>query len=174
MKIGLCSDSHDNLPNLEKAVSLFRNQGVETILHCGDFVAPFTVEVLRKAGCPVYGIFGNCDGERQGLKEKFTEIGEIFSEPHLFTFDKFRVVAMHHPHWVEAFANRELADLVVYGHLHKLSVENRPPWIINPGEVFGRLSSGPTVVVFDTIRNEPDILHLDQFTILPEPEGSGK
>lgn len=161
MKIGFCSDSHDHLANLENAMKVFKERGVQAIVHSGDFVAPFTIDTLKLGGCPVYGVYGNCDGERAGLKKRFEEIGEIFREPHIYNFDGLRVVVMHHPDWVEAFANPELADIVVHGHTHEARMEHRPPWVINPGEVFGRLSAGPTVMIFDTEAGKPELISLN-------------
>ena len=164
MKLGFCTDSHDRLENLRKAMLEFHRREVEAVIHCGDFVAPFTVDALKLAECPVYGIYGNCDGERAGLKQRFRELqppSAIFNEPHLFQFGNTTVAAMHHPDWLDAFARPELADIVVYGHLHKLHIEHRPPWIINPGEVFG-LKGEPTVVCFDTVLGKPEVIHLDK------------
>ncbi len=164
MKIGICSDSHDNLPNLQKAMLEFQRRGVEAVIHAGDFVAPFTIDSLKMAKCPVYGVFGNCDGERLGLTNRFAEIGEIQTEPHICEIAGLKIVVMHHPHWVEAFAHESLADIIIYGHLHKLALEKRPPWIINPGEVFGRLSGAATVVLFDTELNKPEVIDLDRLS----------
>ncbi|HCL90984.1 MAG TPA: YfcE family phosphodiesterase, partial [Candidatus Atribacteria bacterium] len=42
MKIGIISDTHDNLPKIKKAVGIFNREKVELVLHAGDFVSPFT------------------------------------------------------------------------------------------------------------------------------------
>jgi len=39
MIIGIISDTHDNLPEIEKAVKLFNQKKVGFVLHAGDFVA---------------------------------------------------------------------------------------------------------------------------------------
>lgn len=69
---------------------------------------------------------------------------------------------MHHPEGVTAFNSPELADIIVHGHTHELRIEGGrgTPWIINPGEVYGRLSAGPSVVVFDTETGEPEVIWL--------------
>ena len=46
MKIGVFSDSHDNVPMVKKAVELFNNEGVELVIHAGDFIAPFVVAAM--------------------------------------------------------------------------------------------------------------------------------
>ena len=161
MKIGICSDSHDHVHHMELAIAAFKEKGVEAIIHAGDFVAPFMVETLREAGVPVHGVYGNCDGEKAGLARQFEGLGELHREPHIFELGGKRLVVMHHPEWVSAFAHPELADVVIHGHTHELFVEKRDVWIVNPGEVFGRRSkNGPTVAVYDTDRDEIEILHL--------------
>jgi uncharacterized protein len=164
MKIGICSDSHDHIPHLEKAMREFARRGAEAVIHAGDFVAPFTIDALKLANCPVYGVYGNCDGEHQGLVRRIAEVGgEVNVEPHLYELAGTRFVVMHHPEWVTAFAQPELADVVIHGHTHELRIEKKgATWIINPGEVFGRLSKGPSVVWFDTEVNEPEVIWLDE------------
>jgi putative phosphoesterase len=164
VKIGICSDSHDNLANLEKAMREFARHKVEAVLHAGDFVAPFTVDAMKLAGCPVFGVFGNCDGERPGLAERVAEElkGEVNREPHLYELGGKRFVMMHHPEWVDAFARPELADVVIHGHTHELRVETRDgSLVLNPGEVFGRLSAGASIVVYDTDTGEPEVIWLN-------------
>ena len=66
MKIGVLSDSHDNVPMVKKAVELFNSEGVELVIHAGDFIAPFVVAAMGDLKCRVVGVFGNNDGERIG------------------------------------------------------------------------------------------------------------
>ena len=63
MKICIISDSHDNRPLLEAAVRDAKAHGAEVILHCGDVVAPSTLEVIRPFNLPVHVIHGNNTGD---------------------------------------------------------------------------------------------------------------
>ncbi|MEM1767624.1 MAG: YfcE family phosphodiesterase, partial [Candidatus Bathyarchaeia archaeon] len=65
MLIGLMSDTHDNLPMVEKAVSLLNDRKVELVLHAGDYVAPFVIPKLRELKAKVIGVFGNNDGDKE-------------------------------------------------------------------------------------------------------------
>ncbi|MCM8780547.1 MAG: metallophosphoesterase family protein, partial [Candidatus Omnitrophica bacterium] len=69
MRIGIISDTHDNLPKIDSAVEYFNRQRVGFVLHAGDFVAPFAVAKLKKLDCDWAGVFGNNDGEREGLSK---------------------------------------------------------------------------------------------------------
>ena len=81
MKIGIISDTHDNIENIQKAVKEFNNRHVEIVLHAGDFVSPIAVESF--AGIKLVGILGNNDTDIPGLTSAFNKIhgeleGEIF------------------------------------------------------------------------------------------------
>ncbi|MBM4079867.1 MAG: YfcE family phosphodiesterase, partial [Planctomycetes bacterium] len=69
MKLGILSDSHDNLPFIAKALALFEREGVDCLVHAGDYVAPFAMRALLKFKGRVLGVFGNNDGEKVGLKK---------------------------------------------------------------------------------------------------------
>ena len=46
MKIGLISDTHDNIQNIQNAVSLFNDTHVSFVIHAGDIVSPRAVEAF--------------------------------------------------------------------------------------------------------------------------------
>ena len=62
MLIGIVSDTHDDLAAVEAAVSLFEREGVDAVVHCGDFVAPFSVTPFD-ADFGFHAVRGNNDGE---------------------------------------------------------------------------------------------------------------
>jgi putative phosphoesterase len=79
MKIGIISDTHDNIENILKAVKEFNNRNVEIVLHAGDFVSPIAVESF--AGIKLIGILGNNDTDIPGLTSAFNKIqGELKGE----------------------------------------------------------------------------------------------
>jgi predicted phosphodiesterase len=41
MRIGIISDTHDNMPLIKRACELFNAREVQMVLHCGDYCAPF-------------------------------------------------------------------------------------------------------------------------------------
>ena len=56
MKIGVFSDSHDNVNMIKEAVDLFNAEGVELVIHAGDFIAPFAVAAMSGLNCKVIGV----------------------------------------------------------------------------------------------------------------------
>ena len=73
MKIGIISDTHDNLDKAESAVDFFESEEVDKLIHCGDIIAPFTAE-LFDADFDLHCVRGNNDGE-WNLKTTVEEFG---------------------------------------------------------------------------------------------------
>ena len=59
MRIGIMSDTHDDLDNLNRALERLRSEGVTKIFHCGDVCGPDAVRAL--AGFNVRIVQGNMD-----------------------------------------------------------------------------------------------------------------
>ena len=145
MKIGVMSDSHDNMPNVTRAVALFDKAGCAALVHAGDIIAPFTYkELLKFAGGPVHAIFGNNDGERRGL----ASLGDIREGPLRIDLGGRTVVVVHEREKATADIV-EGADVVVYGHDHTSKLEGADPLWLNPGETFGLLKGKATAAVLD-------------------------
>ena len=159
MKIGLLSDSHDDLDALAKAVALFNAEGVVQVLHAGDIVSPFTFEVFRELRAPLGGVYGNNDGDRLLLRERSK--GALHVQPHFVAPGGLRGVIVHEPPLVGALARSGDFDLVVYGHTHLPDVRVEGGClIVNPGKA-ARLNKGrATVALLETETREAVILDL--------------
>lgn len=59
MRIGILSDTHDQLDRTLAAVEILRTEGAELLVHCGDFTE--TPIVAACASLPLYFVFGNND-----------------------------------------------------------------------------------------------------------------
>jgi len=146
MKIGVLSDSHDNLAKIERAVDFFNKKKVEFVLHAGDFVAPFTIPKFKKLSCPWLGVLGNNDGEKEGLSR--VSEGKIKKAPLRVKINQRRITLVHDINSLNL--EKEDADVVIYGHTHKAKEEKkRHSLIINPGECGGWLTGKSTVAVVD-------------------------
>ncbi len=152
MKVGIISDTHDNLAATSKAVEVFNREGIDILIHAGDFVSPFTEKPFRALKAPLVGVYGNNDGDRLLLKEKYREkgVGEIHEDPYGFEFEAKRMIVTHKPVIVDALAASGMYDVVVYGHTHKAVIEHkRDALVINPGECCGYLTGRSTVAILD-------------------------
>jgi len=145
MLVGVLSDTHDSLPMIELAMPQLKARGVELILHAGDFIAPFALKKVLEAGIPLIGVIGNCDGEKDGLKQAHDG---IFEEPHRFELAGRRIVLAHRPEVLEQVVTGE-DDLAICGHVHKAEVRAGRPLFVNPGETCGYLSGSSTGAVVD-------------------------
>lgn len=157
MLVGIVSDTHDNLSNLRRALARLKEKGAELVLHAGDFVSPFVAEPFREAGLRLIGVFGNNDGDKLFLRERFSNVGELYMGPHEFELSGRKIVLMHEPRALEALILSHRYDLIVYGHTHKLEIRDGPPLVINPGELGGWLTGRATFVLVDlaALRAEP-------------------
>jgi hypothetical protein len=150
MKIGIISDTHDNLAACRKACEAFAAEGVKTVLHAGDIIAPFVAPVFYDARLKLIAVFGNNDGEKLFLREKFAELGfELHHGPHEFQLQGRRICLMHEPRCLASLVKSGSYDLIVHGHTHELAIHEEGTLVINPGEACGYLSGKPTCAVVD-------------------------
>ena len=78
MKIGILSDTHDDIDNTNKAIDIFQENDVKAVIHAGDIISPPVIAEfyrLTEKGVKLFGIFGNNDGEKKGLKNAFEIVG---------------------------------------------------------------------------------------------------
>lgn len=157
MKIGIVSDSHDNMAAIRKAVARLRKEGCKVLLHAGDFCAPFAAKPFKKDfEGPVIGVFGNVDGERKGLVELLEDVAP---GPRMLRLGG-KVIALAHSIDEVTPAMREAADVVVTGHTHLAGMEQGPPLVINPGELCGALYGRSTVATLEIASLTAKILEL--------------
>jgi len=144
MKIGILSDSHDNLPKITKAVKFFNKNKVGFVLHAGDFVAPFTIPLLKKLSCDWRGVFGNNDGEKDGLVA--ISEGKIKPGPLKIELQSKKITLVHDLKTIDL--DKEEADLIAFGHTHKPEIIKKyNKLIINPGECGGWLTNHSSVAI---------------------------
>jgi hypothetical protein len=159
--IGVMSDSHDNVTQVRKAVTLFKDAGCDLVLHAGDVVAPFAARELEALGCPVKAVFGNCDGEKQGLEMALKKFGEIQDAPLLFTHGGRLVLLVHYHFSVATYASSGKYDVIIFGHTHKPDIRRAgKTLLLNPGEAGGWLTGKSTVALLNPDTLEAEIVAL--------------
>ena len=148
--IGIMADSHDNLTSVRLAVRLFNDAKCDLVIHAGDFVAPFAALELHNLGCPVKGVFGNCDGEKKGLVAAFEGMGEIAAAPFGFEHAGRRFLVSHLAIPVPTRRGARTCDVLVVGHTHRKELRRQHGvLIVNPGEAGGWLHGKSTVALLD-------------------------
>jgi len=149
MKIGVISDTHDNIPKIKAAVELFNKEQVELVLHAGDIVAPFAVVAMADLRCRVVAVLGNNDGEKVILKQKFEDIGELHPNIAKVEIGGRKIAVVHYLELAEPLASCGEFDIVVYGHTHEVDVRKEKALLLNPGEGGGWLTGKCTVALVD-------------------------
>ena len=150
MKIGLISDTHGNLKACEVACEAFLREDIKVVLHAGDFIAPFIVPIFAKARLKLIAVYGNNDGEKVYLKERFEEAGfELQHGPYELKLDKRRICLMHEPRCLDSLVKSGDYDLILYGHTHKVDISEEGTLVINPGEACGYLTGKSTCAVVE-------------------------
>jgi len=156
MLIGVISDTHDNLPMIARAVEELKARGAQMLLHAGDYVAAFAVKEILAVGLPLVGVFGNNDGEKEGLRRVHEG---LFDEPHRLELGGRRIVMAHLPQ-VLTRALCEGDHVGIYGHTHVAEVKRGTPLVLNPGEVGGWLTGRCTAAVVDLEDMDAEIVEL--------------
>jgi len=150
MRIGIISDSHDNIEAIKLAVDLLNKENVDLTIHLGDIVSPFCFDYFSKLRSPFLGVFGNNDGEVLFLQQKSE--GKLHKPPYEVELDGKEFVLMHEPFGIDKIANEY--DYVLYGHLHKIDIrKTKRGYIINPGELCGYITGKRTFVILNTQTN---------------------
>lgn len=150
------SDSHDNIEAIKKAVEYFNSENVQAVIHAGDLISPFTAREFLKLKSPFLAIFGNNDGEKEGLRKAYQNMCYLddFNE---ISIDNLQVAVIHgtNPALVESLRGCSKYDVVVTGHTHQIEIREDETMLINPGETCGYLTGDKTVVLLD----EDDLSH---------------
>jgi len=140
MKIAIISDSHDNIPNIQKFLGWANKNEIEMIIHCGDIAAPSMISDLfaKEFKGEMHFVYGNV-ADRESLPkvvDKFDNItlhddqGELEVDPPShkasarFAARRARQVTTkiafcHRPDEAMDLARSGKYHLVFHGHSHK-------------------------------------------------------
>ena len=152
MKIGVVSDTHNNLKNIEIIIDLFNDEKVSVVIHTGDIASANSLEQFSKLNSELIGVYGNNDRNESGLKEVAEKNNFQFQEPprRLSLLDR-EIIIFHEPDNIEQFLeeNKKI-DVVLYGHTHRFenNVKNGVLYF-NPGESAGMLKGSNAIGILD-------------------------
>lgn len=162
MKIAICSDSHDNLLNIEKFLLFCENDKIETILHCGDWCAPATLRFFREHfPGEIYGVIGNVHGGETDMQKKAAENNiNLQKDASIIKLSEIKIRITHFPEKAKKMANENNCQLILYGHNHKPWIENiNDTYLINPGTLAGMFyKSTFAIIETETLKADLKIL----------------
>lgn len=160
MRIGIVSDTHNNLKNCGKIVELFNDAGVERVIHTGDITQAKTLEIFSHLEMPMWGVYGNNDQERDSLVGAVGHFGFDFIDPPLtLVWAEKRIAVVHDP---LEFAMVEPSDydVLLHGHTHRQTIEyDGDQLTFNPGECAGHMAGYNAIGVLDLAEMTPHILN---------------
>ncbi len=165
MLVGIISDTHDNLPMIDKVVERLNKEGVQLVLHAGDYVSAFTLPRFKALTCKLVGVFGNNDGDHEYLRKaaSIVESISIRGDFARLKLDGVNIALLHgkENELLQTLIESEFFDAVVYGHTHHAEIVRKgKTLVINPGEVSGYLTGKSTMAVFDTQKCEANLVEL--------------
>lgn len=146
MLLGVVSDTHNHLTNVERIVEIFNRAGVDRVVHTGDITQAKTLTTLADLAAPLCGVFGNNDLERAELDAACRRYGFDFAAgTRRFDWGGRRVLVVHDPLDVPRDATGGSpgggCDVVLHGHTHRTVVERHAGRLMfNPGECAGHLT----------------------------------
>jgi putative phosphoesterase len=162
MKIGIISDTHDNLHNLEAALEVLQAEKVTKVLHCGDVCGPGVI--LALAGFDVWVAQGNMD-QHLGLAQA---VEETMGRGRLAWFHEHTLggypLAMIHGDNEEVLQNLIASGrytYVLHGHTHRRRDQKIGcTRVINPGAMGGMRRQSRSFCILDLTTGEARFVEL--------------
>ena len=153
MKIGIISDTHDDIENVQRAIEIFNAEGVDFVIHAGDYVFPGVVKEFEKLNAKLIGVLGNNDGEKVYLLKSFLEVnGDLKGELGEIEVDGIKVGIYHGTakEVKERLINSGEYNILVCGHTHTKEPSlnsdgkyenNGKTLVLNPGTAHKKVAS---------------------------------
>ena len=161
MKIGVLSDTHDNLSNLTYVLNTYRDRGIETLIHCGDLTSLDMVSHFE--GFRVIYLIGNMDVVTGAIKKRLEKMRDDNFAGMVFRGKLGGVdVAATHSHVdgkVMELVREKRFDWIFHGHTHEKRDEMvRGTRIVNPGALGGLGREPRTFCIVDLDAEEVEFL----------------
>lgn len=153
MRIGVLSDTHNNIGNMLKALRLFRDEGIKTLVHCGDMVNVTTAKQM--SGFEVIYVNGNMDDSAGAVNDALWMLNPKNETPGAFFSGKLAGVKIgvthgHIPGKLEKLIRSGSHTFVFTGHTHRERDEIMGKTrVINPGALGGARYGARTVCIID-------------------------
>ena len=173
MRVGIISDSHDDIINVKQAIKIFNQYGVEYVIHAGDYIFPGIVLEFKNLNKSIkfIGVFGNNDGEKFGLVKSFNTIGGNL----MGDFGELRIedeiFGVYHGTNEDIKKTCLLAnyyDVLICGHTHiKDNRKINRTQILNPGSAHrslqnDELNKKASIIIYHTGIKKYEIIELDK------------
>jgi hypothetical protein len=158
MRIGIISDTHDDLQTLDQALGILVAEGISTLLHCGDLCSPAVLEAL--AGFDTWVARGNMDRHPDlGAAARRTVGADQFADRHRLTLDGRSAILLHGHRQEELRSIISAGEYayVFHGHTHRRRDQQVGPIrVINPGALGGMRWQRRSFCILDVTAGEAE------------------
>lgn len=152
MKIGIISDTHDDIENVQRAIEIFNAEEVNYVIHGGDYVFPGIIKEFKKLNAKLIGVLGNNDGENVHLLKNFLEVnGDLKGELGQIEIDGLEFGIYHgtSKELKDFFINSGKYNILICGHTHLKEPSpasgkyenNGKTLVLNPGTAHKKVAS---------------------------------
>lgn len=133
--IGIISDTHNNRKDIERAVQVFKQEGIKKVFHCGDFTEAFVLDYFKDF--EFYFVVGNMDKHPKELAKKAEQLGlNYLGEVGQIDINA-KKIALFHGHYayeLNDLIKSQEYDYIFTGHTHERRNEKiGKTQVINPG-----------------------------------------
>lgn len=148
MRLGLVSDSHDNIALCETVASFFRDSQVDQVFHLGDVTGEDALVPFE--GLPLITLRGNNDDELPTLPTTWQQ-----------EFAGVKVAATHGHLRAEMARLSSEADILLHGHTHARRAETVGGClVVNPGALYRTWTK--TCALLDVRTRTPTFYAVDE------------
>ncbi|MCL2005883.1 MAG: YfcE family phosphodiesterase [Planctomycetaceae bacterium] len=151
LKLGIISDTHGALNETARAIKLFREHAVQTVIHCGDIGDATIIKALQKM--ETHFVLGNMDKDKEVLRIAIEATGNHFHGLFGFIEKLGKRIAFMHGDNSERFEHESKSgnwDLLCFGHTHVAEIQHRNSTVLlNPGAFIRAVPSVAIVTLPD-------------------------
>lgn len=163
MKIGVLSDTHDNLSNITTVLETYRDRGIETLIHCGDLTSLEMVSHFN--GFRVIYTTGNMDYATGTIHKRFKKMRDDNFVEAVFKGQINGVpIAATHSHLDSELSNlvsHQRYQWIFHGHTHQRRDEViKGARIVNPGALGGLGRESRSFCIVDLDANDVEFIIL--------------
>ena len=167
MKLGILSDTHNDTPNLLKALRIFKNEGIQQLLHCGDMADILTAKQMT--GFDVIFVNGNSDRSAAAVSHVVWTLNprnEIPGDVYEGELGGVKIAAAHghQPSKLQRLIDSRRFRYVFHGHTHRhrdeLIGKTR---VINPGALGGARYEPRSVCIVDLDEDQVQFITVSNY-----------
>jgi putative phosphoesterase len=174
MLIGIISDTHDHLQGLQKAIDIFKKKKIEMLIHCGDWVSPFTLEFfdreIQPLNIPIKSVVGNNPGDIKRTLQSNNKMNNPIEWAKTVTLEVNingkKCIVYHGDDYelLDSLIDGQKYDIVFTGHKHSVRNEKvGKTLVINPGATCyaseGKITGKASVAIYNSETEKVEIIY---------------